>query len=160
MRSTHNLKKSSSWFWCLLSKSADLSKNIRKFFSNFMCFSVSLNFISEQFSKQNTIEYYHLLFWPHYDFCRPASRILSSECWARQPEREVVKIKKFDFSYWASSTPWGHVLSLKTFCPNPALSWAIRYSVFQMVKFTSSLSSSGHTFFSSFWHLVVKFGYN
>ena len=26
MRSTHNLKKSSSWFWNLLSKSADLSK--------------------------------------------------------------------------------------------------------------------------------------
>ena len=26
LRSTHNLKKSSSWFWRLLSKSADLSK--------------------------------------------------------------------------------------------------------------------------------------
>ena len=57
-------------------------------------------------------------------------RTLSSECWARQPQREVVKIKKFDFSYWAWSTPWGHVLSLKTFCWNPTLSWAIRYSVF------------------------------
>ena len=32
-------------------------------------------------------------------------------------------------SYWASSTPWGHVLSLKTFCQNPVLSWAIRYIV-------------------------------
>ena len=64
---------------------------------------------------------------------------LSSEFWARQAQREVVKIKKFDFSYWASSTPWGHVLSLKTFCRNPVLSWAIRYSVFQKVKSTSSL---------------------
>ena len=32
MRSTHNLKKSSSWFWCLLSKSADLSKPWGRFF--------------------------------------------------------------------------------------------------------------------------------
>ena len=73
---------------------------------------------------------------------------------------EVVKIKNPDFSYWAWSIPWGHVLSLKSFCQNPVQSWAIRYSVFQKVKFTSSLSSSGHTIFSTFWHLVVKFGYN
>ena len=46
---------------------------------------------------------------------------------------KVVKIKFLDFSYWASSTPWGHVLSLKTFCWNPVLSWAIRYSVFQLI---------------------------
>ena len=32
---------------------------------------------------------------------------------------EVVKIKNPDFSYWAWSTPWGHVLSLKSFCQNP-----------------------------------------
>ena len=64
---------------------------------------------------------------------------LSKGFWAGQAQTKVVKIKKFDFSYWASSTPWGHVLSLKTFCRNPALSWAIRYSVFQKVKFTSSL---------------------
>ena len=32
MRSTHNLKKSSSWFWHLLSKSADLSKPWGRFF--------------------------------------------------------------------------------------------------------------------------------
>ena len=73
---------------------------------------------------------------------------------------EVVKIKNPNFLYWAWSTPWGHVLSLKIFCRNPVLSWAIRYSVFQKVKFTSSLSSSGPTIFSTFWHLVVKFGYN
>ena len=29
MRNTHNLKKSSSWFWRLLSKSADLSKPLK-----------------------------------------------------------------------------------------------------------------------------------
>ena len=84
---------------------------------------------------------------------------LSSEFWARQAQREVVKIKKFDFSYWAWRTPWGHVLSLKTFCRNPALSWAIRYSVFQLVKFTSNFEFVCGTLFSTFWHLMVKFGY-
>ena len=64
---------------------------------------------------------------------------LSGGFWVRQAQRKVVKIFCFDFFYWASSTPWGHVLSLKTFCRNPVLSWAIRYSVFQKVKFTSSL---------------------
>ena len=86
--------------------------------------------------------------------------ILSSEFWARQAQRKVVKIKNLDFSYWAWSTPWGHDLSLKTFCWNPALSWAIRYSVFQPVKFTSSFEFVCGTLFSTFWHLVVKFGYN
>ena len=68
-------------------------------------------------------------------------RCLSGGFWARQAQREVVKIFFFDFSYWAWSAPWGHVLSLKTFCRNPVLSWAIRYSVFQPVKFVTSLSS-------------------
>ena len=72
----------------------------------------------------------------------------------------MVKIKNPDFSYWAWSTPWGHVLSLKSFCWNPVLSWAIRYSVFQLVKFTSSFKFVCRTIFSTFWHLVVKFGYN
>ena len=84
---------------------------------------------------------------------------LSSEFWARQAQREVVKIKNLDFSYWAWSTPWGHVLSLKSFCQNPALSWAIRYSVFQPVKFASSFKFVCGTLFSTFWHLMVKFGY-
>ena len=65
----------------------------------------------------------------------------------------------FNFSYWASSTPWRHVLSLKTFCWNPALSWAIRYSVFQKVKFTSNFEFVCGNLFSTFWHLMVKFGY-
>ena len=83
---------------------------------------------------------------------------LSGGFWVRPAQREVVKIKRFDFSYWASCTPWGHVLSLKTFCWNPAQSWAIRYSVFQPVKFTSSFEFVCGTLFSTFWHLMVKFG--
>ena len=85
---------------------------------------------------------------------------LSGPFWVRQAQREVVKIFFFDFSYWASSTPWGHDLSLQTFCRNPALSWAIRFSVFQPVKFTSSFEFVCGTLFSIFWHLVVKFGPN
>ena len=73
---------------------------------------------------------------------------------------EVVKIKNPDFSCWAGSTPWEHVLSLKSFCQNPVLSWAIRYSVFQPIKFSSSFEFVCHTIFSTFWHLVVKFGYS
>ena len=85
--------------------------------------------------------------------------ILSSELGARQAQREVVKIKFFDFAYWAWSTPWGHVLSPITFCRNPVLSWAIRYSVFQKVKFTSNFEFVCGNLFSTFWHLMVKFGY-
>ena len=33
--------------------------------------------------------------------------------------------KNLDSSYWPWSTPWGRVLSLKHFCQNPILSWAI-----------------------------------
>ena len=85
--------------------------------------------------------------------------VLSSELGARQAQREVVKIFFFDFAYWAWSTPWGHVLSPITFCRNPALSWAIRYSVFQKVKFTSNFEFVCGNLFSTFWHLMVKFGY-
>ena len=85
---------------------------------------------------------------------------LSGEFLATQAQTKVVKIKNLDFSYWAWSTPWGHVLSLKTFCRNPVLSWAIRYSVFQPVKFASSFEFVCGTLFSFFWHLVVKFEYN
>ena len=88
------------------------------------------------------------------------SSYLSGRFWVRQAQKEVVKMKNFDFSYWSSITPWGHVLSLKTFCRNPVLSWAIRYSVFQKVKFTSSFKFVCGTLFSTFWHLVVKFGHN
>ena len=55
----------------------------------------------------------------------------------------MVKIQNPNFSSWAWGTPWGHVLSLKCFCWNPVLSGAIRYSVFQPVKFATSLSLSG-----------------
>ena len=86
--------------------------------------------------------------------------LLSGHFSQKQAKTKVVKIKNPDFSYWAWSTPWGHVLSLKSFCWNPVLSWAIRYSVFQLVKFTSSFKFVCRTIFSTFWHLVVKFGYN
>ena len=48
----------------------------------------------------------------------------------------------------------------KSFCRNPVLSWAIRYSVFQPIKFVSSFKSVCDNPFSIFWHLMVKFGYN
>ena len=83
---------------------------------------------------------------------------LSEGFWAGPAQGKVVKIKFLVFSFWASSTPWGYVLSLKTFCRNPALSWAIRYSVFQKVKFTGSLEFLCGNPFSIFWHLMVKFG--
>ena len=51
---------------------------------------------------------------------------------------------------YIKSTPWGHVLSLKTFCQIPALSWAISNSVFQPVKFTSTLQKLLATFFQTF----------
>ena len=41
-------------------------------------------------------------------------------------------------------------MSLKSFCQNPVLSWAIRYSLFQFVKFTSSFEFCLlHNFFNS-----------
>ena len=85
--------------------------------------------------------------------------VLSGGFWAGPAQSKVVKMKFLDFSYWASSTPWGHVLSLKTFCRNPVLIWTIRYSVFQPVKFGNSFKSVCGNLFSTFWHLMVKFGY-
>ena len=72
---------------------------------------------------------------------------LSGEFWLGQPKQEVVKMKNIFFPYWAWSTPWGHVLSLITFRQIPALSWAISYSVFQPVKFASTLQKLLATFF-------------
>ena len=60
------------------------------------------------------------------------------------------KNPKSGFFYWAWITPWGHVLSLKTFRQIPALSWAIRYSVFQPAKFASTLQKLLATFFQIF----------
>ena len=80
---------------------------------------------------------------------------LSGHFSQRQAWIEVVKIKNPDFSYWAWSTPWGHVLSLKSFCWNSVLSWAITYSVLQLVKFVSSYKLVCHAFFSTFWHLFL-----
>ena len=72
----------------------------------------------------------------------------------------MVKIKNPNFSYWAWSTPWGHALSLKSFCQNPVLSWEIRNANLQNVKFVSSFEFVCSAIFLTFWHLVVKFGYN
>ena len=47
--------------------------------------------------------------------------LLSGEFSVRQAQSKVVKIKHLDFSCWTWSTPWGHVLILKTFCRNPVL---------------------------------------
>ena len=72
---------------------------------------------------------------------------LSGEFSPSQAKPELVKMQNLYFSYWAFS----HI---------PVLSWAIRYSVFQPVKFSSSFEFVCRTIFSNFWHLVVKFGYN
>ena len=85
---------------------------------------------------------------------------LSGEFWVGQANQDLVKIFFFHFSSWAWSTPWGHVLSLITFRQIPVLSWAIRYSVFQKVKFTSSLQKWAGNVNLNYWHLVVKFGHN
>jgi hypothetical protein len=84
---------------------------------------------------------------------------LSSEFSARQAQREMVKIRNLNFFYCAWSTPWRHVLSLNIFSQNPVLSWAIRYSVFQPVKFGNIFKSVCGNLFPFFWHLMVKFGY-
>ena len=68
-RSTHNLKKSSSWFWCFLSKSADFSKPRGSFFSNFVCFSENQNF-----TKQETgLERNHTIY-PGNNMCQKCGR--------------------------------------------------------------------------------------
>ena len=45
--------------------------------------------------------------------------LLSGGFWARPAQSKVLKMKSFDFYYWAWSTPWGHALSLKTCIRNP-----------------------------------------
>ena len=118
----------------------------------------SLHTISSEWSQRqlNFLSQGPLKIWTDYTPPPPNFTFwnynLSGGFWVRPAQRKVVKIKNFDFSYWASSTPWGHVLSLKTFCRNPALSWAIKYSVFQKVKFTSSFEFVCGNPFSTFWH--------
>ena len=107
-------------------------------------------------------DFSHQITNPNDIFCQLIWKaiILSGRFWARPAQSKVVKMKFLDFSYWASSTPWGNVLSLKTFCRNPVLSWAIRYSVFQSVKFASNFQKWAGKFNQNSWHLVVKFGHN
>ncbi len=93
---------------------------------------ISLLHIGKKMSKFGKIE--------HFGLSQKATVVsnfcLSGGFWLPQAQSKVVKKKISDFSYWAWSTPWGHVLTLKTFCRNLVLSWAISYSVFRKVKFT------------------------
>ena len=59
--------------------------------------------------------------------------ILSGHVPEIQAEVEVVKIKNPDFSCWAWSTPWGHVLSLKSFVGQKYRNIFVRFLV-QMKK--------------------------
>ena len=58
--------------------------------------------------------------------------ILSGQFSLRKTKLELVKIPNPDFFSWAGSTPWGHVLSLK--------SWDIRYVNFQPTRTESRRS--------------------
>ena len=69
---------------------------------------------------------------------------LSGPFWVRQAQREVVKIKNLDFSYWASSTPWGHVLILKCFAE--ILSWAEQSGTQFFIRSNLLLVSSSRFF--------------
>ena len=85
---------------------------------------------------------------------------LSGQFSARQAKLDLIKIQNLYFSYWAWNTPWGNVLSLKSFCQIPFLSWDIRDATFQPAKFVSSFQKWAGNFDSNSWHLVVKFGHN
>ena len=81
--------------------------------------------------------------------------LLSSEFWARLSQREVVKIKNLDFSYWTWSTPWGHDLSLKTFFPksctelsNQVLSF---FSLSNLLVVSSSCAALFFQYFDIWW---------
>ena len=50
MRSTHNLKKNSCWFWCLLSKSAELSKPWGRFIQILCVSQIFRTLLSQDFS--------------------------------------------------------------------------------------------------------------
>ena len=140
-----NLTKKFVWLWKCKFSSATLFLE-----------GSHLNFSSpKKFVKWNQIRITNILLQ------RPQVRFEYEFKWrilSRTSLEESGKNEKKNFSYWASSTPWGHVLSLKTFSRNPVLSWAIRYSVFQKVKSTTSLEFVCGNPFSTFWHLMVKFG--
>ena len=55
---------------------------------------------------------------------------------SRTSTEQSGKNEKKNISYWASSTPWGHVLSLKTFCQIPFLtsSWLAENSPLDVEK--------------------------
>ena len=73
----------------------------------------------------------------------------------------MVKIQNPDFSYWAWSTPWGQVLSKKTFCRIPVLFWKISCANFQLTKFVMSFKNVSGNLFSTCLHdiryIIYKF---
>ena len=98
------------------------------------------------------------IFWPYFAIIAFIFMLnLSKWRILSQPAKIGSGKNKLYLSYWAWRSPWGHVLCLITFCQIPVLSWAIRYSVFQKVKLTSSLEFVCDDPFSTFWHLMVKF---
>ena len=63
LRSTHNLKKISSWFWRLLSKSADLSKPWGRFFFKFWVLLRKSKLYAEQFFDSELAVIFKILKW-------------------------------------------------------------------------------------------------
>ena len=78
------------------------------------------NFPHGGISKTNSYPLFPIIFWPKIVISEP-----DLECFNLPFFTETDKVgsgKNPDFSYWACSTPWGHVLSLKFF--GEILSWA------------------------------------
>ena len=72
----------------------------------------------------------------------------------------IGKNPKSRFFLLGLRSPWGQVLSLKTFCRIRVLFLKISCANFQLTKFVSSLKDVSGNLFSAFWHLVVMFGQN
>ena len=83
-----------------------------------------LSYINVSVPKRLNIS--HFLFNMFYLPILAYSPVKPCKLWAKQAQREVVKITNLDFSYWAWITPWGHILSLKNFRQILVMSWAIR----------------------------------
>ena len=125
-----------SWVW----KRYPLFLEFQWCWWNLVFIFISLLTASKQshfFAKTESIPKFKALV----KFCHPSKpcghlhrKVLSGESSASRAKSDLVKIQNLFFSYWAWSSPWGHVLSLKTFRQIPVLSWAIRYSVFQPVN--------------------------
>ena len=67
MRSTHNLKKKSSWFWRLLTKSAHLSKPWGRFF-HILCVSQKFQTLPRGYCifRKKKLSMYLLTYWKYF----------------------------------------------------------------------------------------------